>query len=667
MKKYFLLVFLFGLLLCAIMSPRTTFAADAMVLSWNSMGPGFQYSLDVITKDGTHIGPCINAKTIQSKTSVTFTGVCTSARNKSVPLSSVDSFTLIYTNTGDWVHDAHNTKIKNDPTVSSLTFALPVPTGAMQLNWNSLGAGYQYSLDVITKDGTRIGPCIPATVIGSATNVIYAGTCLNGAKNVVPLSNIASFSMVYTNNGDWKNNAHSVKIANNPAVSSLTLNLTLLCNLNGMVVNDGSTRTLYTQAFSTQALSCTAAQVTVSCKAGVLSKPSGSLYSSCTDIATTPLPTTSGGAPVIIERPDGVLIAAYNRTANKVASIDTYISNDKGATWSYLSNILSVPMVSGTSLSIANAFLRQLSDGRIIAAYRYHNGPTVSDTTSFKTFRLQSKISTDGGVTWGNAATIEQIDYPQSSSVGIWEPYIIEKPDKTLQVYYAKELSQSCASNGTPQDVIMRQSTNGGVSWSGPTTALHRGVSREGVPAVVQTSDGTMFITFETWRDSTCNASNPHIVPGLAMSTNGGESWQYLPDIYTGEPTSVGSGWPDMIRLKDGRLLMRFTLGSGGSSPSVALMVTNNVPSKTVIPEWRMVTGSGISTTSIGKMVQLSSGEIMNTNTASGATPVLVNKIPLSVLSAPVVTIVTPPARATMLASLYTALQQLMVLFPFLK
>jgi hypothetical protein len=669
MKKLIRMLPVVLLLALIIMVPRSvSFAAGtSMALSWNSLGPGFEYSLDINTKDGQHIGPCIGASVLQSNTSVTYTGSCSNAAKTKVPLSNIETFVLVYTNSGDWKNDAHNTKIKNDASKSVLQFVLKVPVGAAALSWNSLGTDYEYSLDINTKDGQHIGPCIGANVIGSATNVTYAGTCLNAAKTKVPLSNIETFVLVYTNSGDWKNDAHSTKIKNDSSGSTLKFNLSIPCELDGMVIADGSTETLYTETLATDAFSCAAASVPVSCARGELTKPAGTLSASCSEVATVPFPVQPGGAPAILELKDGSLLSAYNRHVSKLTTIDVYRSQDKGETWSYLSTILSVPTTAGAQFSVANAFLRQLSDGRIIAAYRYHDGPVVADATAFATFRLQSKVSTDGGLTWGKAVTIEQINNAQSSSVGIWEPYVIEKSDKTLQVYYAKERPSPCmGSTNVSQDIVMRESTNGGASWGSAVTALHRSASREGVPAVAQAKDGTMFITFETWRNESCTSADAHIVPGLAMSTDGGYVWQYLPDIYSGEPTKVNSGWPDMVRLQDGRLLMRFTLGSGGSTPEVALMVTSNVPGKDAKPVWRMLANSGISKTSIGKMVQLSSGDVLSTNTASGTIPVSVSTIPLQALKAPVVASL-PSAHASLLASVYMALQQLAQLLPFLK
>ena len=515
-------------------------------------------------------------------------------------------------------------------------FVFSANNTTMALSWNSLGAGYQYSLDLITKSGQHISACIGADVLGSARKVLYSGRCLDGANTKIPLSDVDTFVLVYTNNGDWVNNAHSIKIKNDPTVSALTFQLTLPCKLNGLVIQDGTTQTLYTKAFSATPASCSSSQVQVSCTDGVLTKPTATLYASCSAITTKPLPVQPGGAPSIIERKDGALISVYNSHINKVTSIDAYISRDKGVTWKYLSTVISLPTPTVTKLSIANSFVRLLSNGDIIAAYRYHDGPIVNDPVSFKTFRLESKISSDGGLTWSSASTIEKIANLHSSNVGLWEPDIIEKPDHTLQAYYAKERVAQCQGYDISQDVMMRESTNGGVSWGAAKTVLQRGASREGVPGVVQTKDATLYAIFETLRDSNCSNPNWNMIPGLAMSTDGGYTWRYLPNIYNGAPLNINNGWPDMIRLRDGRLLARFTLGSNGLSPQVALMITTNVPSKTVTPVWRMVASSGISKSPIGKLLQLSTGEIVNTNTSAAGIPVSVTTIPLASLKAPV-------------------------------
>jgi hypothetical protein len=635
MKNFFGWVASFAVVLVSVLSvSHSAYAATATstALSWNSAGTGYKYSLDITTKDGRHIGPCIPATVIGSATKVIYAGVCKNATKDKVAVADIANYTLVYTNTGNWVSDAHSTKILNDSTKSALVFSI-IPPGSVVLSWNSLGAGYQYSLDITTKDGRRIGPCISAVKIGATTTVMYTGVCQNKTKDAVSLANVDSFILVYTNTGNWATDAHNTTIKNNNA-NTQTLALSLSCVASGTKVPDGSSVVLYTTPFSTPTLSCSAAAVKVSCTRGSLSTPADSLYAQCGSIITTPFPVQPGGAPGVTVRKDGALLAAYNHIKNKVASMDTYLSKDNGATWTYLSTIVSAPIVTGTQVTIANAFLRQLSNGTIIASYRYHDGPITSDTTAFKTFRLQTKVSTDGGLTWGPAATIEEIDNTVPSANGLWEPYINEMPNATLQAYYAKEHPRPCATPGVSQDVVMRESTDGGATWGGPHIALSRGGSREGVPSVVQAVDGTLFAAFETWRGSDCSALNPYIVPGLAMSTDGGMTWQYLPDIYTGEPTTMGNGWPDMLRLKDGRILVRFSIGSSGTTPQVALMISTNVPSKTAAPIWRTVATSGISVDPIGKLAQLPSGDVVSSN-SNGAAPVSLTTIPLALLKAP--------------------------------
>jgi hypothetical protein len=57
----------------------TAISQNEIRVSWNGLGPGHVYSLDIQRQDGTFIGPCISAGTIGAQTSATFTGICPDA------------------------------------------------------------------------------------------------------------------------------------------------------------------------------------------------------------------------------------------------------------------------------------------------------------------------------------------------------------------------------------------------------------------------------------------------------------------------------------------------------------------------------------------------------------------------------------------------------------
>jgi GH43 family beta-xylosidase len=72
----------------------------------------------------------------------------------------------------------------------------------VDLRWSAV-PGHQYSLDIERRDGTVVGPCIAAGILGSATSTRYTGICPSAGDLRVPKSEIAEFRLYYSNDGTW--------------------------------------------------------------------------------------------------------------------------------------------------------------------------------------------------------------------------------------------------------------------------------------------------------------------------------------------------------------------------------------------------------------------------------------------------------------------------------
>lgn len=68
-------------------------------------------------------------------------------------------------------------------------------TSPVSLSWNSLG-DFVYSLDVQAANGDWVGPCLDASVIGSATSVVYKGVCTSAANRAIPTP--AAYRLYYS-------------------------------------------------------------------------------------------------------------------------------------------------------------------------------------------------------------------------------------------------------------------------------------------------------------------------------------------------------------------------------------------------------------------------------------------------------------------------------------
>lgn len=75
-----------------------------------------------------------------------------------------------------------------------------VNQNAVTVSWNSLGGGNVYSLDLVLRDGSTVGPCLGSGIIGSGTSVTYTGACRDSGDRLVHKGEIASFR-IYASSG----------------------------------------------------------------------------------------------------------------------------------------------------------------------------------------------------------------------------------------------------------------------------------------------------------------------------------------------------------------------------------------------------------------------------------------------------------------------------------
>ena len=74
----------------------------------------------------------------------------------------------------------------------------------VKLDWPQV-PGAQYSLDIVTKTGEKIAPCVGADIIGQQQNTIYQGYCPSARDRLVDKSDIAQFRLCRAFNGNWAN------------------------------------------------------------------------------------------------------------------------------------------------------------------------------------------------------------------------------------------------------------------------------------------------------------------------------------------------------------------------------------------------------------------------------------------------------------------------------
>jgi hypothetical protein len=65
----------------------------------------------------------------------------------------------------------------------------------VQVSWNSIGGGNSYSLDLVLRNGSVIGPCIAVGRIGQNTSTAYVGVCPDAGDRLVHKSEVKAFRL----------------------------------------------------------------------------------------------------------------------------------------------------------------------------------------------------------------------------------------------------------------------------------------------------------------------------------------------------------------------------------------------------------------------------------------------------------------------------------------
>lgn len=167
---------------------------------WNKL-TGYSYSLDVVLRDGTVVGPCLSVAVLGQANKTVFDGVCRSAGDRVVTKGDIAAFRIFYSNNNVWgpfVERAY------DGISDDVTLDLPGGyTPFVDLSWSEEETTAQYSIDVQRRDtGAWIGPCIGVTSVNKSLSWTYLGRCDTPGINV-PSSNIQAFRICSAVNGDW--------------------------------------------------------------------------------------------------------------------------------------------------------------------------------------------------------------------------------------------------------------------------------------------------------------------------------------------------------------------------------------------------------------------------------------------------------------------------------
>jgi hypothetical protein len=236
----------------------------------------------------------------------------------------------------------------------------------------------------------------------------------------------------------------------------------------------------------------------------------------------------------MVDLDDGEWLAAYAVFGDPEGSvIHVKRSVDRMRSWTFVTRLAEA----GRQLD--NAFLVRLADGDVLLAMR--------SLVAKRSYRVQVYRSRDRGRNFRFLSVVDANERPGGSeSVGVWEPFLYQLPDKRVVALYANE-KYSLARPAFSQVISQRISRDGGRTWGRDTHAVAErggGRARPGEPNVVRLRDGGYAMFYEVCGSEDCTGHFSTSRDGVRWSPLSGAT---IPGVYQN---------PQGLSLPDGTLVV---------------------------------------------------------------------------------------------------------------
>lgn len=259
--------------------------------------------------------------------------------------------------------------------------------------------------------------------------------------------------------------------------------------------------------------------------------------------------------------PKGSIIGAYTGFSGGDNVLKTVLSTDGGKSWQALGEITRAP---SNANDIDNPYVLQLPSGKLLCAFRNHS--KNPGTGAYTYFRITVASSDDYGKTWNYLSQPASDPGPVN---GIWEPFLRNAQDGSLQIYYSRENSAA------DQDTMERYSTDGGQTWTAAQTISGAGLtSRDGMTGVATVSGSKLIAVFES------TSSGTFIVQTIT-SDDDGKAWGNRNTIYTPDSPNTSAGAPQIIN-SGGTLAVSFVTDEDSSLSTPSDGYTSNAAAKLI-------------------------------------------------------------------------------------
>ena len=302
-----------------------------------------------------------------------------------------------------------------------------------------------------------------------------------------------------------------------------------------------------------------------------------------------PRPLTAGTYARIHRLTDTRLMLSYEKGGQSYIRF----SSDEAQNWS--SPILAFPRQhmsdhewGNAALNACNPEFAQLSSrnphhpDRILLACNMRPQKPFSVRCPYA---IAIRVSDTLGTTWSEAKILYQSNPRRDSDAdtrwGCWEPFILELPDGTVQLYFADETPYHMKQRKY-QNISVMESTDGGETWGKPRIACYKAAARDGMP-VATIHDGYIYLAIES------NLNNHHLHPEIISSpiagnwyspVPGNSPFRFHPDRPCDAYRGFKSGAPYLIQTDNYFVLSyQTTEGSGcEASDKHAVMEVTAVP-----------------------------------------------------------------------------------------
>ncbi len=189
---------------------------------------------------------------------------------------------------------------------------------------------------------------------------------------------------------------------------------------------------------------------------------------------------------------DGRLMMCYSNTWTAKARF----SSDDGATWGSEKAVVKTYKSDELTYKMDNPEFAQLSadnphhPGRII--YAVNERVRDADGNMAHPFHISVCTSDDNGATWSPSPV--KI-YSSNNVSGCYEPFVLELPDGTVQIYFADETPYAYKEISY-QNISVIESTDGGDTWGSKRIVCYTYAQRDGMPTAT-VYDGNIYVAIE--------------------------------------------------------------------------------------------------------------------------------------------------------------------------